>query len=82
MFHEFDVDTVVVGGGPAGLQAALTMARMHRSALLLDHGHYRNDPTETMHNMVTHDGRPPAEFARSPGPSSRPTTRWRCATSR
>jgi thioredoxin reductase len=56
------LDVVVVGGGPAGLQAALTLGRMHRSVLLLDSGRYRNDWTEHMHNFATHDGRPPAEF--------------------
>ncbi|WP_454858595.1 NAD(P)/FAD-dependent oxidoreductase [Promicromonospora soli] len=55
-------DTVVIGGGPAGLQAALTLGRMHRRTLLLDSGEYRNAPAEHMHNFVTHDGTPPAEF--------------------
>ena len=55
-------DVVVVGGGPAGLQAALTLGRMHRRVLLLDSGEYRNAPAEHMHNFVTHDGTPPAEF--------------------
>jgi thioredoxin reductase len=55
-------DAVVVGGGPAGLQAALTLGRMHRRVLLLDSGEYRNAPAEHMHNFVTHDGTPPAEF--------------------
>ena len=55
-------DVVVVGGGPAGLQAALTMGRMHRRVLLLDSGRYRNDPADLMHNFLTHDGRPPAEL--------------------
>ncbi|WP_235915687.1 NAD(P)/FAD-dependent oxidoreductase [Puerhibacterium puerhi] len=56
------LDAVIVGGGPAGLQAALTLGRMHRSVLLLDSGSYRNDWAEHMHNVVTHDGTPPAEF--------------------
>ncbi len=60
--HGRPLDAVVVGGGPAGLQAALTLGRMHRSVLLLDSGSYRNDWAEHMHNVVTHDGRPPAEF--------------------
>ena len=55
-------DVVVVGGGPAGLQAALTLGRMHRRVLLLDSGRYRNDPADLMHNFLTHDGRPPAEL--------------------
>ena len=55
-------DVVVIGGGPAGLQAALTLGRMHRRVLLLDSGEYRNAPAGHLHNFVTHDGRPPAEF--------------------
>lgn len=56
------MDAVVIGGGPAGLQAALTLGRMHRDVLLLDSGSYRNAPATHMHNFVTHDGRPPADF--------------------
>jgi len=55
-------DAVVVGGGPAGLQATLTLARVHRRVLMVDSGHYRNDPAGHMHNVVTHDGTPPEEF--------------------
>ncbi len=58
--HSYDV--VVVGGGPAGLQAALTLGRMHRSVLVLDSGEYRNAAAKQMHNFVTHDGRSPEEF--------------------
>ena len=55
-------DVVVIGGGPAGLQATLTLARVHRQVLMVDSGAYRNDPAAHMHNVVTHDGAPPAEF--------------------
>ncbi|HCB07674.1 MAG TPA: NAD(P)/FAD-dependent oxidoreductase [Nocardioides sp.] len=55
-------DAVVIGGGPAGLQATLTLARVHRRVLMVDSGSYRNDPAGHMHNVVTHDGTPPAEF--------------------
>jgi thioredoxin reductase len=57
-------DAIVIGGGPAGLQAALTLGRMHRSVLMLDSGHYRNGTVEHAHNYATHDGIAPAEFRR------------------
>lgn len=57
-----DFDAIVIGGGPAGLQATLTLARVHRRVLMLDSGRYRNDPAAHMHNVVTHDGTPPADF--------------------
>lgn len=56
------VDVVIIGGGPAGLQAALTLGRMHRKVLLVDSGDYRNAAARHMHNLVTLDGVPPAEF--------------------
>jgi thioredoxin reductase len=55
-------DVIVIGGGPAGLQAALTLGRLHRSVLLLDSGSYRNDPAAHMHNFLAQDGTPPAEL--------------------
>ena len=55
-------DAIVIGAGPAGLQAALTLGRMHRSALLLDSGEYRNGTVLHMHNMIGEDGTPPAEL--------------------
>lgn len=53
-------DVIVIGGGPAGLQAALTLGRMHRRTLVLDSGSYRNDPADAMHNFLTRDGTSPA----------------------
>lgn len=55
-------DVLVVGGGPAGLQAALTLGRMHRSVALVDDGAPRNAPAGQMHNFLTHDGTEPAAF--------------------
>lgn len=60
MSHHSDV--TIIGGGPAGLQAALTLGRVHRTVTLLDSGSYRNDPATHLHNFVTHDGTPPAQF--------------------
>ncbi|WP_431806748.1 NAD(P)/FAD-dependent oxidoreductase [Microbacterium paraoxydans] len=57
-------DAIVIGAGPAGLQAALTLGRMHRTALLLDSGEYRNGTVQHMHNMIGEDGTPPAELRR------------------
>jgi thioredoxin reductase len=55
-------DVIVVGGGPAGLSAALTLGRAIRPALLIDSGEYRNARAENMHNFLTRDGMPPSEF--------------------
>ncbi|WP_435748194.1 NAD(P)/FAD-dependent oxidoreductase [Nocardioides sp. SYSU DS0663] len=57
-----DHDVIVIGGGPAGLQAALTLGRVHRRVLLLDSGSYRNDPATHMHNFLGQDGTPPADL--------------------
>lgn len=55
-------DAIVLGGGPAGLQAALTLGRIHRSVLLVDSRDYRNAPAEHLHNLIGSDGMPPAEL--------------------
>ncbi|GAA4771451.1 NAD(P)/FAD-dependent oxidoreductase [Microbacterium gilvum] len=55
-------DVAIIGGGPAGLQAALTLGRMHRTVALVDSGAYRNDPTSALHNLIAHDGQAPADL--------------------
>ncbi|KRF16824.1 hypothetical protein ASG90_10375 [Nocardioides sp. Soil797] len=55
-------DVTIVGGGPAGLQAALTLGRMHKKTLLLDSGDYRNGRVAHMHNFITNDGNRPEKF--------------------
>ncbi|MBB3157680.1 thioredoxin reductase [Microbacterium proteolyticum] len=55
-------DAIIIGGGPAGLQAALTLGRMHRRTLLVDSGSYRNGTVRHAHNLLTNDGRDPAEL--------------------
>lgn len=58
------LDVVIIGGGPAGLQAALTLGRIRRDTVLIDSGEYRNAPASHMHSVLTHDDREPGEFRR------------------
>lgn len=57
-------DTVIVGGGPAGLTAALVLGRARRRVLLCDGETPRNARAAHVHGFVTRDGTPPAEFRR------------------
>jgi thioredoxin reductase len=57
-------DAVVVGGGPAGLSAALALGRSCRRVLVAADGSLRNEPAEAAHNVFTRDGTPPAELVR------------------
>ena len=55
-------DAIIIGGGPAGLSAALVLARCRRSVLLCDSGQQRNLSSNAMHGYLTRDGVAPAEF--------------------
>src|SRR5688572_26186134 len=55
-------DVVIVGGGPAGLSAALFLGRCRRSVLVCDNGHPRNEASHAMHGYLSRDGMPPREF--------------------
>lgn len=57
-------DVVIVGGGPAGLSAALALGRARKRVLLCDSGPRRNAAAVNVHNFVTRDGTPPGEFRR------------------
>jgi thioredoxin reductase len=57
-------DVVIVGGGPAGLSAALALGRGRKRVLLCDAGPRRNAAAVRVHNFVTRDGTFPSEFRR------------------
>ena len=56
---------MIVGGGPAGLNAALTRGRARRRGLLVDGGGQpRNAPAQAVHGFLSRDGLAPAELRR------------------
>lgn len=57
-------DCAIVGGGPAGLNAALVLGRARRSVVLFDNGQPRNGVTNASHGFITRDGIKPGEFRR------------------
>lgn len=57
-----DWDCIVVGGGPAGLSAALMLGRSRRRVLVLDSGEPRNHAAREMHGVLGHDGLAPSEL--------------------
>lgn len=56
----WDADVLIIGGGAAGLAAALTLGRLRRKVLVCDDGHPRNQPALHMHNFPGFDGVSPA----------------------
>ena len=55
-------DVIVIGGGPAGLSAALMLGRCRRHVLLCDAGQPRNRRSLALHGYLTRDGIVPAHF--------------------
>nr|WP_205707606.1 NAD(P)/FAD-dependent oxidoreductase [Kineococcus vitellinus] len=55
-------DVVVVGGGAAGLAAAVALARSRRDVLVVDAGQPRNAPADAAHNVLGREGTPPLEL--------------------
>ncbi len=57
-----DWDCIVVGGGAAGLSAALVLGRARRRTLVVDAGRPSNRHAHGIGGLLGHDGRPPAEL--------------------
>lgn len=55
-------DVVVIGGGAAGLSAALTLARARRRILVIDAGEPRNGPSGHVHGFISREGISPGEL--------------------
>jgi thioredoxin reductase len=56
------LDVIIVGGGPAGLSAALVLGRCRRRAIVFDAGHPRNEASRAMHGYLSRDGISPSDF--------------------
>lgn len=55
-------DVIIVGGGPAGLSAAMLLGRSRRKVVVFDSGEPRNRWSDSMNGFLTNDGINPAEF--------------------
>jgi len=55
-------DCAIIGGGPAGLNAALILGRARRNVVLFDNNNARNAVTQESHGFLTRDGIKPKKF--------------------
>lgn len=60
--HESSYDVLIVGGGAAGLSAALVLGRARRRVAVVDAGSPRNAPAAHMQGFLSRDGMPPSEL--------------------
>src|SRR4051794_21087082 len=57
-----NIDVLVVGGGPAGLSAALILGRCHRQVLVCDDDGQRNRALHAIHGLLGREGKSPSHF--------------------
>lgn len=57
-----EYDSVIIGGGAAGLSAALVLSRARRKVLLVDSGSPRNAKAQHLHGFLSRDGMAAAEL--------------------
>jgi len=55
-------EVAIVGGGAAGLSAALVLGRARRRVIVIDAGRPRNAPASNMHGFLSRDGMPPGDL--------------------
>ena len=60
--NEQDFEVVIIGGGAAGLSAALVLGRARRRVAVTDAGQPRNAPAAHMQGFLSRDGMPPSEL--------------------
>ncbi|MFF0828285.1 NAD(P)/FAD-dependent oxidoreductase [Brevibacillus sp. NPDC003359] len=58
------IDVAIIGGGPAGISAALVLGRARKSVVVIDEGRPRNRVTRESHGFLTRDGIAPSDFRR------------------
>lgn len=63
MTDQQNFEVAIIGGSYAGLSAAMTLGRALRKVIIIDSGKPCNRQTPHSHNLVTHDGKTPAEIA-------------------
>jgi cation diffusion facilitator CzcD-associated flavoprotein CzcO len=56
------LDAVIIGGGPAGLSAALVLGRCVRRVAVCDSGQYRNARSTALHCFMSRDGIAPSSL--------------------
>ncbi|EAU37755.1 predicted protein [Aspergillus terreus NIH2624] len=59
---KFPFEVLIIGGGPSGLAAGLTLGRVQRRTLILDMGRYRNEQAVAMQTVPTNDGKTPTAY--------------------